>query len=178
MWGQHVFWILFVLLMVVGMAANATPPKDNYNSAGAYSGSSSDSTVGNINQGSLESNVLIENPDDIKIRNTPDARAPFSNSTGPCIVGFSAGLSLPGFGGSLGKGIEDQECTRRQSAQTWSNMGLPAMAIWLMCRSKDMERTGIAPEDCDAMVAQLQIEARLDATPDRGDAIRCRMPRT
>ena len=105
--------------------------------------------------------VSIQNPSDIKIRNTPDARAPYSNSTGPCIVGFSAGLAVPGFGGSLGKGLEDEECTRRQSAQTWSSLGVPAMGLWLMCRSEDMARTETDPEVCDSMVAQMQIEAEL-----------------
>lgn len=106
--------------------------------------------------GDTNVNVVTENPDELKIKNTPDARAPYSNSTSPCIVGFSAGVGVPGFGGSLGRGFEDEECTRRQSAQTWSNMGMPAVGLWLMCRSEDMARTGKTPEECDAMVAALQ----------------------
>lgn len=103
-------------------------------------------TIGDTEQqnkqvvGDNKQSVNIENPDDITIRNTPAARAPYSNSTSPCIVGGSAALSLPGFSGSAGKGFKDEECERRATAMAFSDMGVPGMGLWIMCRSAIVEK--------------------------------------
>jgi hypothetical protein len=113
-------------------------------------------------EGAVQNSVEINNPDDIKIRNTPDVRAPYMNTTSPCRVGVSGGIGVAGFGGSAGTTVEDKECTLRQTAQTFSAMGVPGMGLWLLCRSQAVTRADMTPEDCEAMVAQLQIEAELE----------------
>jgi hypothetical protein len=112
--------------------------------------------------GASNVNINEVHPDDIKIKNTPSARAPYANSTGPCRVGGSIGVSLPGFGASGGGSKEDPECTLRQTAQTFSALGAPAMGLWILCRSVVLERVGSNSSDCDAKVAQFQIEAQFD----------------
>jgi hypothetical protein len=112
--------------------------------------------------------VVTENPDDIKIKNTPDIMAPFANSTSPCRIAGSGGLSLPGVGISGGGSVEDEECTLRQTAQTFGTLGVPAMGMWILCRSKVMERVGTDSDTCDAMIAQWQIEAELAGGDDLG----------
>ena len=103
----------------------------------------------------------ISSPDNITIHNTPDVRAPYMNTTSPCRVGVSGGIGVAGFGGSAGTTVEDKECTLRQTAQTFSAMGVPGMGLWLLCRSKALKRAEIEPEACESMVAQMQIEAEL-----------------
>lgn len=124
-------------------------------------------TIGDVLSPTTNVNVVTENPDDIKIKNTPDIMAPFANSTSPCRIAGSGGLSLPGIGVSGGGSVEDEECTLRQTAQTFGTLGVPAMGMWLLCRSEVMERVGSDSSACDAMIAQWQIEASLEA-PDLG----------
>lgn len=159
----------FVLLALVGILfssnANANGPRDSDDIR-----VSNDVTFGNtyaeggsaVAEGGNSGPITITetHPDKLKIKNTPDARAPYSNSTGPCVVGFSAGVGVPGFGGSIGKGFVDEECNLRQTAQTFSSLGVPAMGLWLLCRSATVGKVS-NPDDCDAMITQMQIEAEL-----------------
>ena len=116
-----------------------------------------------LSSGDVNTNVEIVNPDDIRIKNTPDVRAPYMNTTSPCRVGISGGIGIAGFGGNAGTTIEDKECTLRQTAQTFSALGVPGAGLWLLCRSQAMERVGVDADTCDAMIAQMQIEAELTA---------------
>lgn len=70
-----------------------------------------------------------------RIENTPDAYAPSLPGGNPCIVGMSAGVSMPGIGIAGGGGYQDKECELRQQTALLANMGLGDAAIVLMCQN-------------------------------------------
>jgi len=69
-----------------------------------------------------------------RIANTPDAYAPAVPGGNPCIIGQSAGVSMPGVGLAMGTGYQDKECELRQQAALLANMGLTDASIVLMCQ--------------------------------------------
>ncbi len=195
----------FLTLMLLAGLAQANPGAEPPGPARAAATASSEAVVGDIGlQQSQEVVVNIEappaaqapqsvlstgptnvsvqtiNPDKLKIRNTAAARPPVIMSVSPCRVPVSAGLGIPGFNGGAGTAVEDHECTLRQTAQLFAEMGLPGMGLWMLCRSQAVARVqevherpkaereaaaDEAAERCDGMVAQFQIEAELSAPP-------------
>jgi hypothetical protein len=68
------------------------------------------------------------------VRNTPEVIAPSVVGGNPCSVGASGGVSMPGFGISLGGTWADKACERRQQAALLFNMGEQSIAVELMCQ--------------------------------------------
>ncbi len=71
-------------------------------------------------------------------RNGPDVNAPAIWSNNPCLVGLSGGVSIVGFGASIGAGIEDRDCTRRANAQHLAAMGEREAAREVLCGSREV----------------------------------------
>ncbi len=72
------------------------------------------------------------------VRSNPDVNAPAIWANNPCVVSFSGGVSVVGFGASIGAGIEDRDCTRRANAQQLTAMGQPEVAREVMCNSTEV----------------------------------------
>jgi hypothetical protein len=77
-------------------------------------------------------------PVDTQSENTPDVIAPNVYPTAPCIVGFSAGGSGPGFSLTFGKGTRDDDCTRIEYARALDQKGERQGAIALLCQNPDV----------------------------------------
>jgi hypothetical protein len=72
------------------------------------------------------------------VRNTPEVIAPSVVGGNPCSVGASGGVSMPGFGISLGGTWADKACERRQQAALMFNMGEAKVAYELMCQDDNV----------------------------------------
>jgi hypothetical protein len=58
----------------------------------------------------------------------------------------SGGLSVVGFGLSLGGGLEDKECTRREFARVLAQMGFSDAGLAMLCGNDEVRRT--SPQLC------------------------------
>lgn len=77
--------------------------------------------------------VTFTSPDKLTIRNVPSLSSPNAYPTSPCRIAVSGGLVFAGGGASAGGSIEDPGCTLREDARTFSELGVPAMGLYLMC---------------------------------------------
>lgn len=71
-----------------------------------------------------------------------------------CMGSTSAGAQGVGFGLSLGSTWKDEECVRRKNARLLYNMGLPNVAVTVMCNNKevyDAIQNGDAPNHLKAL---------------------------
>lgn len=84
-----------------------------------------------------QQNVTFTQPDDITIRNVPSLSSPNAYPTSPCRIAVSGGLVFAGGGASAGGSIEDPGCTLREDARTFSELGVPAMGLYLMCNQAE-----------------------------------------
>ena len=79
----------------------------------------------------------FSSPDDIKIRNVVNPGTPNSYPTSPCRIAVSGGFSFPGAALSGGGSVEDEECTLRETARAFRDLGVPEMGLYLLCQSSD-----------------------------------------
>lgn len=68
----------------------------------------------------------------------PNVQAPAIWSNNPCVVALSGGVSVAGFGASIGAGIEDRDCTRRALAQHLVSMGEAPAAREVLCENSEV----------------------------------------
>ena len=80
----------------------------------------------------------------------PMINAPRMNPTGPCMGVRSGGISGPGFGFTGGGSKEDKECTLRETARFFAELGAVGFALQLLCTSEAVEKSGI--EGCPTEV--------------------------
>ena len=94
----------------------------------ANAGAESSATTG-------DNSVVISerHPDNIKIRNVASPDTPNPYPTAPCRVGVAAGLSLAGGALSGGGSVEDKECTLRETARSFKDLGVPEVGLYLLC---------------------------------------------
>lgn len=84
-----------------------------------------------------QQDVTFTQPDDIKIRNVPSLSSPNAYPTSPCRIAVSGGFVFAGGGASAGGSVEDPGCTLREDARTFSELGVPAMGLYLMCNQAE-----------------------------------------
>ena len=108
-------------------------------------GSSGDPSTGTTGGGSLNYGGSYT------IRNTPEVIAPSVVGGNPCSVGASGGVSLPGFGVTLGGTWADKACERRQEAALLFNMGENKVAVELMCQDDSVRNAmRVSGKPCSA----------------------------
>lgn len=129
--------------------SNATGGSSTISNSGnssATGGNATGGSVGNIDNrssggsataaggqgGNSSTNVNISNPK--QYRNSPNVYAGNIAPTAPCIVGVTGGASALGAGFSFGRGREDKNCTRRETARTLAALGETDGAVALMCQ--------------------------------------------
>lgn len=112
---------------------SSTNTNSNTNTSGSSS-SASQSLTGN----SQTVNVTDTSPDDITIRNVASPDTPNPYPTAPCRVGVSAGLSLAGGAFSGGGSVEDEECTLRETARSFKDLGVPELGLILLCEKSEV----------------------------------------
>ena len=163
---------------VAGAAAGAV--------AGAAAGAAQEQSASAVSEGgsaaqeqSASATIDVQNPRNIRIRNTPAAMAPAVVSANPCVTGGSIGASIPGGGISLGGQRMDWECNTRATAQAFATMGLPAMGLLLLCKTDAVTHSkhgaGMTPEQCEEIISQVQTQA---ATKDDVESLRRQLDAT
>jgi hypothetical protein len=70
-----------------------------------------------------------------RIRNTPDAFAVAPMPSATCVVTGSAGVAVPGFGGSVSGGTVDAECQARENARLLMSLGRQNTAVRVLCEA-------------------------------------------
>lgn len=111
--------------------------------AGSTSISESNSTSGASSSSSSGGNVQTINDSGERhysgsytVKNVPTAIAPSVYPTAPCMGSTSAGASGVGFGVSFGSSWTDDECGIRETARSFSGLGLQQDAVIVLCTSK------------------------------------------
>ncbi len=153
----------------------------------AYSSSSSDASAesDSVSTANADTNVTINEtrPRHTTVRNVASPDTPNPYPTSPCRIGVSAGVSVAGFAGSGGGSVEDTECTLRETARSFKDLGVPEVGLILLCQNsvvvngrydkkgnlEENEPAPIGAEECLRLVREFQ---RDDSAPDSGDAER------
>jgi len=108
------------------------------------SGSGSTAQVGV--QASPSQSITSNNTSPSRITTAPAIFAPAISPTGPCNSVLSAGVSVVGFGMTLGGSHEDKECTRREFARVLAQMGFSDAGLAMLCGNDEVRRT--SPQLC------------------------------
>jgi len=74
------------------------------------------------------------------IRAVPTIMAPSVGMTANCMIGTSGGVAGLGFGIAAGGGIEDKECTLRETARLLAGLGQKDAALRLMCTNQGVAK--------------------------------------
>lgn len=122
-----------------GGSANARQDQSQtaVQSQNASQGQSQSSTQGNTQSSSVGVYNNTYNPDDVRIRNTPDAVGYAAMPSATCIVTGGAGIAMPGFGGSVSGGTIDKACVSRENARILAYLGQEEAALRVMCRADE-----------------------------------------
>lgn len=136
----------------IGIGINNRIDNEVRANATAFAGSASDSTSGASSSSSsgdsLSSSSSGGNTQTINdsgerhysgsytVKNVPTAIAPSVYPTAPCMGSTSAGASGVGFGVSFGSSWTDDECGIRETARSFSGLGLQEDAVIVLCTSK------------------------------------------
>ena len=111
--------------------AGSTSTSDSTSTSGASSSSSSGGNTQTINDSGER-----HYSGTYTVKNVPTAIAPSVYPTAPCMGSTSAGASGIGFGVSFGSSWTDDECGIRETARSFSGLGLQQDAILVLCTSK------------------------------------------
>lgn len=114
--------------------SNSSTNTNSNTNTSSSSSSASQSLTGN----SQTVNITDTSPDDITIRNVASPDTPNPYPTAPCRVGVSAGLSLAGGAFSGGGSVEDEECTLRETARSFKDLGVPELGLILLCEQSEV----------------------------------------
>jgi len=121
----------------------------------AYTGASTASTgssyAGATNAGNDNAQNIIFNtpaaPTTVNVRSVPSMMAPLIGSTATCMIAAGGSAAGLGWGISIGAGIEDKGCTRRESARLLHNLGETKPALMLLCNDPEVAAVlGVCPK--------------------------------
>ena len=115
----------------VSNVSNVTNQNDATAGATAEGHSTASATGGN-------QEITFTSPDDVRIRNVASPDTPNPYPTAPCRVGVSAGFSLAGGALSGGGSVEDEECTLRETARSFKDLGVPELGLILLCEQSEV----------------------------------------
>lgn len=70
------------------------------------------------------------------VKSAPGVFAPAAHATAPCRIAISGGVSVIGWGASLGTSVEDEGCNMRENARILNSLGASDAALKLMCNDE------------------------------------------
>ena len=141
---KHLFLTISLLVFSVGVSAEGYGGQNANSKSGSFAGAGASSgAAAVVNQHGAEG---LRYSGEYDLNNVPTVYAPSFSSMHPCLVGFSGGGAVAGFGMSIGFARTDVNCERLQKAARISEMGRNDAAIELLCDDlatyKAMGRTG------------------------------------
>jgi hypothetical protein len=139
-----------------GGAGGSSTANSNATGGTATTGASTSSATANpnaSNQGNAQNITFNQTaPSKTKLETTPQVYAPALSTTltETCMGSTSGGVSVMGFGGTLGTTWNDSQCVRRLNAREMAQtLGDRAAARALMCQDKDVAAAYLAVgQDC------------------------------
>ncbi len=160
--------------ITVSVTGSATAESNS--EAAAESTSNATSSSGGNSQ---SINISESHPSSLKIRNVASPDTPNPYPTAPCRVGVSGGLALPGGALSGGGSVEDEECTLRETARSFKDLGVPEMGLYLLCTQSEVvlgrrDKRGKMEEHRPQPVGSaecLRLVREFQGSPDDGDAV-------
>lgn len=120
-----------------GSVASATSSAGAESTSEATAGATSNATSSSGGN-TQHINISETHPNSIKLRNTASPDTPNPYPTAPCRIGVSGGLSIPGGALSGGGSVEDEECTLRETARSFKDLGVPEMGLYILCTQSDV----------------------------------------
>jgi hypothetical protein len=109
------------------------------NTATAISGAHSSSNSGSVSgatQGNSQGITFNTRATD-DLRTVATVYAPPIGVTAPCYIGLSGGITVMGFGASLGGSMEDKGCTLRETSRLLFGIGQTQAAAKVMCNNPE-----------------------------------------
>ena len=165
---------LFSLLMLASVSAFAdvSAGATAVSGAASQSGASSAALQGNQQAITLNSapapastSQQVKYDGDYTLRTVATVYAPPVGVTAPCLMGYSGGVTVVGFGGSFGGSVEDVKCTRRETARLLHAMGKAEAGIKVMCNEPEAA-VALGAAICPQPVVTLpEKEKQATATP-------------
>lgn len=151
--------LLMLALVASGYAfAGQSAVSGSISGAASQSGATAQSSQGN------QQNISFTNPSTVStfsdqsgtttIKTVATVYAPPIGVTAPCFVGYSGGVTVVGFGASLGGGVEDVGCTLRETSRLLYGIGQTDAAARVMCANADAARA-MGPAVCPVTAGQL-----------------------
>lgn len=101
-----------------------------------------------VNEAEIPTNTRLEQAGKVEIRNVPNVFSGNVYPTAPCMGSSTIGGAGVGFGLSIGTSWESKECQVRETARSFSGMGMNADALAILCTS---EYAAAAPS-CKALL--------------------------
>lgn len=132
---------LLIASQVQGQTVNSTSTSETNSAAQAGSASGSAAIVNQTFTGPQQQRLIQEQRygGTYTVRNTPDAYAPpITGGTNPCVVGYSGGGAVAGFGLALGFSRNDRGCELRNISALLHNQGQHAVAQEVLCADSDV----------------------------------------
>lgn len=112
----------------------------------ATSNTSSTSQAGSVANNQPVQSITSNSTSPNRISTAPAIFSPTMSPTAPCTSVLSGGVSVVGFGLSLGGNYEDKECTRREFARVLAQMGFSDAGLAMLCGNDEVRRT--SPQLC------------------------------
>ncbi len=103
-------------------------------------------TTGDTVMESGDTTVTVDSSVPLQRYNNPNIWLNIPNPTAPCMGSAGIGGAGGGMGLSIGGTKEDRECTARETARMFANLGQYEFALKILCSTKGVERTGLATE--------------------------------
>ena len=90
-----------------------------------------------VSLGAWGQTVSLSSPVEVTtVRAAPTVTPPTVGMTANCMIGASGGIAGLGFGISGGGGIEDKECTLRETARLLFGLGENEAAVKVLCNNR------------------------------------------
>jgi len=113
----------------------------SFANSASLSGANSQATSNSASGGNIQNTVVTDSGQmnysgSYEVRNVPAVVSGNVYPTSPCMGGTSIGGSGVGFGFSVGSSWTDDECGIRETARSFSGMGMKDDALAILCSSK------------------------------------------
>ena len=118
-----------------------------------------------ISGGNSSVSVTNTAPSDVRLRNTPDANVFMAAPSAVCVITGAGGVSMPGFGASLGAGKTDDSCVARENARMLHSFGERQAAVMVLCDA-DARVAKYVPA-CASILREHQEKAHYDKLNER-----------
>lgn len=146
--------ILILALLPLAALADTTSTANSMSYAQTSSQAQATAAVGVGVNASGGNTTVSQDHDDP----APAIAPPAVQTSAPCFVGYSGGVSVAGFGASAGGGIEDRKCTVRETSRILHGQGEIEASVRVMCVD-GLAALALGPRKCAGMPILFPIEA-------------------